>query len=62
MDVIRDGWFSEVNAMWPGQCLSLQVTEVLYHEKSKFQDIMVFQRLVHVKVFQSCSVVFCMFD
>jgi len=43
MDVIRDGWFSEVNPMWPGQCLSLQVTKVLHQEKSKFQDIMVFE-------------------
>ena len=49
MDIIRDGWFSEVNAMWPGQCLSLQVTEVLFHEKSNFQDIMVLQRLVLIK-------------
>jgi Spermidine synthase tetramerisation domain len=53
MDVIRDGWFSEVNPMWPGQCLSLQVTEVLFHEKSKFQDVMVFQRLVHLTNTQS---------
>jgi len=41
MDVVREGWFSEVNALWPGQCMSLKVTETLHQEKSKFQDIMV---------------------
>lgn len=50
MDTIKDGWFSEINAMWPGQCLSLQVTEVLHREKSKFQDILVFQSRSYGKV------------
>lgn len=47
MDYIREGWFSEVSPMWPGQCLSLQVTNVLYHEKSKYQDIMVLDTKTH---------------
>ena len=41
MDALREGWFSELSEMWPGQAMSLQVEEVLFHEKSKFQDIMV---------------------
>ena len=41
MDAIHNGWFSEINEQWPGQCMSLKVKEVLYHEKSKYQDIMV---------------------
>ncbi|XP_043210160.1 spermidine synthase-like isoform X2 [Amphibalanus amphitrite] len=43
MDDIKTGWFSELSTLWPGQCLSLEVEEVLFHEKSKFQDIMVIQ-------------------
>jgi len=43
MDAIHKGWFSELSSMWPGQCLSLEVDEVLYHDKSKYQDIMVLQ-------------------
>ncbi|XP_037085303.1 spermidine synthase-like [Pollicipes pollicipes] len=43
MDGIKTGWFSEFSSLWPGQCLSLEVEEVLFHEKSEFQDIMVLQ-------------------
>jgi len=43
MDKIHNGWFSELGQMWPGQALSLKVDEVLYHEKSDFQDILVFK-------------------
>ena len=46
MDGIRPGWFSELSTLWPGQCLSLEVDEVLFHEKSKYQDVMVIQRFV----------------
>jgi spermidine synthase len=41
MDSIQKGWFSEINDFWPGQAMSLKVDEVLYHEKSQYQDIMV---------------------
>ncbi|KAJ8965453.1 hypothetical protein NQ314_004124 [Rhamnusium bicolor] len=43
MDQIRNGWFSEISNLWPGQCFSLKVKEVLYKDKSDFQDIMVFE-------------------
>ena len=43
MDAIHKGWFSELSEMWPGQSFSLQVDEILYHDKSKYQDIMVLQ-------------------
>ena len=45
MDQILSGWFTEINE---GQSLSLQVEKVLHHEKSKYQDILIFQRFVHV--------------
>jgi len=41
-DLIKDGWFSERGALWPGQAMSLQVTEVLYSGRSAFQDLLVF--------------------
>jgi spermidine synthase len=42
--LLIDGWFHERNdELWPGQALSLEVKRVLYHERSKFQDILVFE-------------------
>lgn len=44
MDHIKEGWFMEKSALWPGQAMSLQVKEVLYNKKSKFQDVLLFTR------------------
>ena len=33
----KDGWYTEISTMWPGQGLSLQVKEVLFEGKSDFQ-------------------------
>ena len=41
--LIRDGWFSEAEAMWPGQRFCIQVDEVLINGRSEFQDILVFK-------------------
>ena len=30
------GWFTEMNDMWPGQAMSLQVDEILHHEKLQY--------------------------
>ncbi|CAL1532620.1 unnamed protein product [Lymnaea stagnalis] len=43
MNGIKEGWFSEISELWPGQCMSLEVDKVLHHEKSKYQDILVFK-------------------
>ncbi len=43
MDLISDGWFRERGALWPGQAMTLQVEKVLYHQRSEFQDVLVFQ-------------------
>lgn len=41
---IKDGWFREVSdTMWPGQAMTLRVNQVLHVEKSKYQDILVFE-------------------
>eukprot|EP01059_Diplonema_ambulator_P016959 TRINITY_DN28947_c0_g1_i1.p1 TRINITY_DN28947_c0_g1~~TRINITY_DN28947_c0_g1_i1.p1 ORF type:complete len:287 (+),score=100.57 TRINITY_DN28947_c0_g1_i1:49-909(+) len=42
-DQIGKGWFSEMSPMWPGQAQSLEVEEVLWNEKSDFQDVLVFK-------------------
>ncbi|KAK4877784.1 hypothetical protein RN001_010290 [Aquatica leii] len=47
MDQIKKGYFSEKNDLWPGQCFSLEVKEVLHHEKSDFQDIVVLKTKNH---------------
>ncbi|KAI9243487.1 spermidine synthase [Phascolomyces articulosus] len=41
--LINDGWFMEKNSQWPGQAMALKVEEILHVEKSKFQDVLVFQ-------------------
>ena len=49
MDKIKDGWFSELSELWPGQSMSLEVQEVLFNEKSKYQNVLVFKRFVDSK-------------
>ena len=41
--ITSDGWILERGVLWPGQAMAIQVDEVLYHERSKYQDILVFR-------------------
>lgn len=41
--LIVGGWFHERGPLWPGQAFTLQIKEVLYHKKSQFQDVLVFE-------------------
>ncbi|XP_037807967.1 spermidine synthase [Lucilia sericata] len=51
MDVIQNGWFSEIqNELWPGQCFSLKVKEILHQEKSKYQDI----KIIETETYGTC--------
>ncbi|XP_071944371.1 spermidine synthase-like [Antedon mediterranea] len=59
MDLIRNGWFSEIKSLWPGQCMSLEVEEVLLHEKSKYQDVMVFKSKTYGNVLVLDGVIQC---
>lgn len=43
-------WFSETEAMWPGQKMCLEIENSVYHEKSKFQDILVFDSATYGRV------------
>ncbi|OXV07700.1 hypothetical protein Egran_04535 [Elaphomyces granulatus] len=40
---IKNGWFVEASDMWPGQAMSLKVNQILHHEKSQYQDVLVFE-------------------
>ncbi len=41
--LIKDGWFNDVEQLWPGQRFSIEVEEVLLNGRSEFQDILVFK-------------------
>lgn len=47
MDAMKSGWFSEINDLWPGVALSLEVTKVLHRERSQYQDIMMLETRSH---------------
>lgn len=47
MNSFKNGWFSEKNDLWQGQCFSIEVEKVLLEEKSKFQQITVLQTKAH---------------
>ena len=49
-ELIKDGWFSEVEQLWPGQRFGLQVQKVLLNGKSEFQDILMFESTTYGKV------------
>ncbi|GAV00764.1 hypothetical protein RvY_11565 [Ramazzottius varieornatus] len=40
--VISGSWFSEVSSVCPGQSFSIQIKEILHHQHSGFQDVLVF--------------------
>ncbi|KAJ1737039.1 putrescine aminopropyltransferase [Coemansia sp. Benny D160-2] len=40
---ISNGWFRESNTMWPGQSMNIEVNQILHVEKSKYQDVLVFE-------------------
>ncbi|ORX94699.1 spermidine synthase-like protein [Basidiobolus meristosporus CBS 931.73] len=48
--LINDSWFKENCTLWPGQAMSLEVAEILHHEKSQYQDILVFQSTTYGNV------------
>ncbi|KAF7284727.1 hypothetical protein GWI33_021736 [Rhynchophorus ferrugineus] len=59
MDAIRKGWFSEISDLWPGQCFSLKVKEVLFQGKSKYQDVLIVQTTNHGKALILDGIIQC---
>ncbi|EAW07480.1 spermidine synthase [Aspergillus clavatus NRRL 1] len=56
---IKDGWFSEQSGMWPGQAMNLKVNQILHHEKSKYQDVLVFESTDYGTVLVLDNVIQC---
>lgn len=54
-----DGWFSEASDMWPGQAMTLKVNQILHHEKSTYQDVLVFESSDHGTVLVLDNVIQC---
>lgn len=59
MDKLKLNWFSELNPLWPGQCMSLEVEEVLFNEKSDYQDVLVFKSKCYGNVLVLDGVIQC---
>lgn len=56
---IKDGWFREISDMWPGQAMTLKVNQVLHHEKSKYQDVLIFESTDYGTVLVLDNVIQC---
>ncbi|GMM33487.1 spermine synthase [Saccharomycopsis crataegensis] len=57
---IQDGWFREISdEHFPGQAFELRVEKILFHEKSQFQDILVFKSTDYGNVLVLDGVVQC---
>merc|ERR1712232_1135932 len=52
-------WFAELSEMWPGQAFTIRVNKVLYHEKSKYQDVLVFESAEYSNVLVLDGVIQC---
>ncbi|KAH8925142.1 saccharopine dehydrogenase [Atractiella rhizophila] len=59
---IKDGWFQELSPLWPGQAMSLKVKKILHVEKSKFQDVLVFESFKHGNVLVLDGAIQCVED
>ncbi|XP_015597717.1 spermidine synthase [Cephus cinctus] len=59
MEALGQGWFSEINDLWPGISLSLQVTKILHQEKSAYQDILVLETKSHGRVLVLDGIIQC---
>lgn len=57
--ISTDGWFREISDMWPGQAMTLKVKEVLHHEKSKYQDVLIFESTDYGMVLVLDNVIQC---
>ncbi|XP_035580014.1 spermidine synthase-like [Zalophus californianus] len=56
---IHEGWLHETCSLWPGQALSLQVVQLLHHQRSWYQDILVFRSNCYNNVLVLDGVIQC---
>ncbi|KAK1275417.1 Spermidine synthase [Acorus gramineus] len=50
ISAVIPGWFSEISPLWPGEAHSLKVKEILFQEKSEYQNVIVFESTTYGKV------------
>ena len=41
--VLKAGWFKEIDGDIPGHYIALKTDKILFHEKSAYQDILIFE-------------------
>lgn len=46
-DRVMNGWFSETSDLWPGIALSIEIETLLYSQKSRFQQIDLYETRHH---------------
>ena len=46
-DKLMNGWFSETSDIWPGIALSIEIETLLYSQKSRFQQIDLYETRHH---------------
>ncbi|XP_018336668.1 spermidine synthase [Agrilus planipennis] len=59
MEQIKEGWFYENNELWHGERFSLEVEEILHHQKSFYQDILVLRTKSHGKALILDGIIQC---
>ncbi|XP_044741031.1 spermidine synthase [Chrysoperla carnea] len=59
MDLWEKGWFTEVSELWPNQRASFKVEKILAHEKSKYQDILIFKTVSHGRMLALDGIIQC---
>lgn len=59
MNSLKDGWFSELNDLWPGVSLSLEIKEVIHASKSLYQDILVVETKSHGRALMLDGIIQC---
>ena len=45
--------------MWPGQAMTLKVNQILHHERSQYQDVLIFESSDHGVVLVLDNVIQC---
>ncbi len=58
-NTFADGWFREISSQWPGQAMTLRVNKILHHEKSLYQDVLVFESATYGNVLVLDGVIQC---
>ncbi|XP_001607780.1 spermidine synthase [Nasonia vitripennis] len=59
MNALKQGWFSEINGLWPGIAQSLEVEKILYEGQSEYQHVLVLQTKSYGKALVLDGIIQC---